>query len=89
MAVRRLNEPVPTPVRAEQVVDGGLRPVQVFNPRARRWLRVEHVLDSWHVDDRWWTTDPVRRAYFACQTEDGGAITLYWDAQEQAWYAQR
>ena len=87
--MKRLNEPVKVPVRADAGVDGGLRPAQVFNRRVRRWMRVEHVIDTWHVDDRWWTDDPVRRAYFACHTEDGSSLTVFYDAGSEGWYAQR
>jgi len=88
MSVRRLNEPVATPVRSDQTA-AGVRPSQVFHRRTRRWLRVEHVVDSWVVDDRWWTDEPIRRAYFACQTQDGSVSTLFCDLCDGSWHAQR
>lgn len=85
MAVRRLNEPIPAQVRAH--ADDG-RPWQV-RMRDGSWREVEHVLDEWEIDDRWWTDSPVRRNYFACQLLGGMAVTVMYDLSAEAWYVQR
>lgn len=82
----RLNAPVAVAVR----VDAQTRlPTRVRTPRSKRWLRVEHVLDAWQIDDRWWTEEPVRRSYFACQTDTGSVLTIYFDVTEGGWYGHR
>jgi hypothetical protein len=91
--VRRLNEPVPADVRLG--VDG--RPVRVAwrerrdaRGRGRRsYERVECVLDTWCVDDSWWSEQPVRRIYHELQLEGGVRLVLCWDLVAERWLAQR
>ena len=91
--LRRLNEPVPADVRLG--ADG--RPARVAW-RARRGARggehprlepVEVVLDTWCVDDAWWSEHPVRRIYHELQLEGGTRLVASWDMVEQRWLAQR
>ena len=88
MSVRRINEPVAMPVRADTTA-AGVRPRELFNERNRRWLRVEQVLDTWIVDDRWWSSEPVRRHYFICQTSSGQVATIFCDLVDGSWHAHR
>jgi hypothetical protein len=93
--VRRLNEPVPADVRLG--ADG--RPARVAwrerrdprgRGRGRRELeRVECVLDTWCVDDSWWSEQPVRRLYHEVQLEGGVRLVVCWDMVAACWLAQR
>jgi hypothetical protein len=76
---RRLNAPRHARVRASDrgrpsTVDG--RPV-------------EAVRESWLVEDRWWTDEPVRRRYWDVVTADGRSLVLYRDLESGGWYTQR
>ena len=76
---RRLNEPMATRVRAGP----GGRPLAV-DGRA-----VDAVRESWLVEDRWWTDEPVRRRYWEVVTRDGKSIVVYRDLEQGAWFEQR
>lgn len=43
------------------------------------WLKVREVLDCYRTDDRWWTSEPVARTYYALLLEDGRILTLFRD----------
>lgn len=91
--LRRLNEPVPADVRLG--ADG--RPARVAwrtRPGSRRRERtafeaVEVVLDTWCVDDAWWSDRPVRRIYHEVQLVGGMRLVLSWDMVAERWLAQR
>ena len=94
MSVRRLNEPVP----AEVSLDDGGRPAVVrWVPRRLSASRrthtrcdtVEAVLDIWYVDDMWWTSEPIRRAYHECQLSEGTRVIVMWDLVAGRWFVQR
>jgi hypothetical protein len=89
---RRLNEPAPASVRLG--ADG--RPERVAwridrgAPRAQpRYEPVECVLDTWCVDDAWWSERPVRRLYHEVQLVSGVRLVLSWDLLANRWLAQR
>jgi hypothetical protein len=91
-SVRRINEPMPADVRLGP--DG--RPAWVSwrgNGRGSRGgerrERVECVLDTWCVDDAWWTERPVRRIYHEVQLVSGVRLVLSWDMVAERWLAQR
>jgi hypothetical protein len=76
----RLNLPVPARVRTR---DRG-RPVAVDGHA------VEAIRESWLVEDRWWTDQPIRRRYWEVVTTDGRCIVLFRDLDRRgAWYTQR
>ena len=91
--LRRLNEPVPADVRLGP--DG--RPARVAWRGTGRGSRgahrqqdqVETVLDTWCVDDAWWTDRPVRRIYHEVQLMSGVRLVLSWDMVDERWLAQR
>jgi hypothetical protein len=56
--------------------------------RSGRWLAVE-VLDRWRTDDRWWTSAPVARAYYALLLDDGRTATVFRDEIKDSWWEQR
>ena len=90
-SVRRINEPVP----ARVWLDGADRPERVAwrtRPGDDAQLRpepVECVLDTWCVDDAWWSDRPVRRIYHEVQLTSGVRLVLSWDMVAQRWLAQR
>jgi hypothetical protein len=91
--VRRINEPAPAQVwldehdRPTRVAWRTTRPGAVRSGAAAE--RVECVLDTWCVDDAWWTERPVRRIYHEVQLVSGVRLVLSWDLVEQRWMAQR
>jgi hypothetical protein len=76
-AARRLNEPRPTAVLAEEGV-----------PAAVGGVRVAAVREEWRVVDRWWTEEPVRRRYFEVLLETGRNVVVF-AAEEGGWFTQR
>jgi hypothetical protein len=47
------------------------------------------VLDTWCVDDAWWSERPVRRLYHEVQLASGVRLVLSWDLLANRWLAQR
>lgn len=97
--LRRLNEPVPArvhlgadgrPARVAWRARHGARAVQAAaRGDGARFERVEVVLDTWCVDDAWWSDHPVRRIYHELQLEGGTRLVVSWDMVEGCWLAQR
>ena len=80
----QLNLPHPARVHAGA---GGV-PLQV-DGRA-----IELVRESWLVEDRWWTAQPLRRRYWEVVTTSGRNLVVFHDLgagreQAGAWFAQR
>jgi len=50
---------------------------------------VEAVRESWLVEDRWWTDEPLRRRYWEVVTADGRDVVVYRDLVAGGWFAQR
>ena len=76
---RRLAKPKHVRVKA----DGAGRP---------QWIgkrEVDAVRESWLVEDRWWTDEPLRRRYWEVVTGDGRDVVVFRDLIEGRWYAQR
>jgi hypothetical protein len=76
---KRLNAPRPVRVRAGErgrplVVDGRI---------------VEAVRESWLVEDRWWTDEPLRRRYWELVTRDGRSTVVFRDLDGGGWFSQR
>ncbi len=65
---RTLNKPLPARVRW-----GGENPVEV-NGEA-----VESLRESWLVEDRWWTAEPLRRRYWELVGERGRNLVVFHD----------
>ena len=76
---RRLGEPRPARVRA--------------GPRGRPLSvdgrRVEAVRESWLIEDRWWTGEPLRRRYWEVVTAEGRNRVVFRDLECGEWFAQR
>ncbi len=50
---------------------------------------VDAVCESWLVEDRWWTDEPLRRRYWEVVTRDGRSVVVYRDLVGGEWFAQR
>jgi hypothetical protein len=74
-----LNLPRPARVR---IGEGGV-PAQV-DGRA-----IEAVRESWLVEDRWWTAQPLRRRYWEVVTTSGRNLVVFHDLGAGAWFVQR
>ena len=79
-ALRGLAGPQP----ARVVASPGGTPHAVITGDRRRL--VVAVRDSWRVQDRWWTDEPVDRAYFDVILEPGRPALLYREASGE-WFA--
>jgi len=58
-------------------------------PKAVDGRAVEAVRESWLVEDRWWTTSPLRRRYWELVTVDGRNLVVFRDLEGGGWFAQR
>jgi hypothetical protein len=77
---RRLN----LPQMARVVAGEGGRPLVVDG------RPVDAVRESWLVEDRWWTDEPLRRRYWEIVTADGRNLVVFRDIQQGGtWYRQR
>ena len=50
---------------------------------------VAHVRESWLVEDRWWTEQPLRRRYWELVSESGRDLVVYHDLADGHWFRQR
>jgi hypothetical protein len=64
-----LNLPRPARVRAGL----GGAPLEVDG------RRIELVRESWLVEDRWWTAQPLRRRYWEAVTTNGRNMVVFHD----------
>jgi hypothetical protein len=74
---RALNLPLTARVRAERGV-----PFDVNGER------VEHVRESWLVEDRWWTGQPLRRRYWELVSVRGRNLVVFHDLRSGCWFTQ-
>jgi hypothetical protein len=78
MSAHALNVPTPARIRWR---DGF--PAQV-NGEA-----VEALRESWLVEDRWWTDEPLRRRYWELVGERGRNVVIFHDLCSGAWFEHR
>ena len=79
MSSRRLAEPAPVAVRSSA---GGA-------PVALAGRPVDSVREEWVVEDRWWTSRPLRRRYFELVLDDGRNAVVFRDLVDGRWFSQR
>ncbi|MEV4423631.1 hypothetical protein AB0L40_27235 [Patulibacter sp. NPDC049589] len=77
--IRRLGEPRPAVVRAAP--DG--RPLTVDGEA------VDGVVETWLLEDRWWTERPMRRRMWEVVTARGRAIVVHRDLVDGGWWRSR
>ena len=58
-------------------------------PRAVGAVAVEAVREEWVVEDRWWTSAPLRRRYFELALGDGRCVVVFRDLERVRWYSHR
>jgi hypothetical protein len=58
-------------------------------PRAVNRQTVALVREEWHVVDRWWTEEPVRRRYYEVVLESGQNMVVFHDEEGGIWFTQR
>jgi hypothetical protein len=73
-----LNPPRPARVRADAA----------GTPQAVDGRRIEQVRESWLVEDRWWTAEPLRRRYWEVVSERGRNLVVFHDLHRGGWFAQ-
>ena len=49
---------------------------------------VEQVRESWLVEDRWWTAQPLRRRYWEVVTSTGRNEIVFHDLETGTWLRQ-
>ena len=49
---------------------------------------VEHVRESWLVEDRWWTDQPLRRRYWELVSRSGRVLVVFHDLAQDRWFRQ-
>ena len=77
-AARRLSEPRPAAVAVEGQVPASVDRVQVATVR-----------EEWHVVERWWTEQPIRRRYFEVVLKTGENVVVFLDELGGGWFRQR
>ena len=70
----------PDPVEVQAAADGA--PVAVVA------TAVEAVREEWLVEDRWWTSTPLRRRYYELALADGRCVVVFRDLENGRWFAQ-
>lgn len=50
---------------------------------------VESVRERWLVEDRWWTSRPLRRSYFELAMKGGAVLVVFRELASGRWYAQK
>jgi len=71
----------PTPVNVGPAADGA--PGTVEN------VAVDAVREEWLVEDRWWTSTPLRRRYFELALADGRCVVVFCELEGGRWFSQR
>ena len=77
--MKRLSEPRAVRVRAGEH----------GRPEAIGDRSVEAVRESWLVEDRWWTDEPLRRRYWEVVTTAGQCVIVFRELARGGWYRQR
>ena len=49
---------------------------------------VEQVRESWLVEDRWWTEQPLRRRYWEIVSVRGRNLVVFHDLRSGGWFTQ-
>lgn len=50
---------------------------------------VDAVRESWLLEDRWWTDEPLRRRYWEVVTTSGRNVVVFHDLESGRWFAHR
>lgn len=76
----------------------GPRPVSVSARDGERGVKgepitvdgepVEIVRETWLIEDRWWTEQPLRRRYWELVTANGRNAVVFHDLRSGHWFSQ-
>jgi hypothetical protein len=77
------------PKRLNQPQRARVRPGERGRPESVDGRAVESVRESWLVEDRWWTEEPLRRRYWEVVTRDGRSLVVFRDLVSGSWFVQR
>jgi hypothetical protein len=58
-------------------------------PRAVDGHQVDAVRETWLLEDRWWTEEPLRRRYWEVNPTSGGDLVVYHHITAGDWWRQR
>ena len=50
---------------------------------------IEAVRESWLIEDRWWTDEPLRRRYWEVVSKGGANLVVFHDLRSGRWFTQR
>lgn len=50
---------------------------------------VESIREEWLVEDRWWSSPPLRRHYVELVLETGRCLVVFRDLETHHWFEQR
>jgi hypothetical protein len=78
-SVRRLA----APRRARVSTDAEGAPVTVDGEE------VDGIRETWLLEDRWWTEEPLRRRYWEVITTSGSDQVVFHDLIGRGWWSQR
>jgi hypothetical protein len=78
---RVLNEPRPARVRLDPAGSQEM-PAEVDGEA------IESLRESWLVEDRWWTAEPLRRRYWELVGERGRNVVVFHDLSSGRWWVQ-
>ncbi|MEA2298660.1 MAG: hypothetical protein QOF77_1596 [Solirubrobacteraceae bacterium] len=73
---------------------GGARAARVQADAGGTPIRIDRhtvtqVRESWLIEDRWWTDQPLRRRYWELVSETGRDIVVFHDLLAGSWFRQR
>jgi hypothetical protein len=57
-------------------------------PAAVNGEAIESLRESWLVEDRWWTAEPLRRRYWELVGERGRNVVVFHDLHHGGWFIQ-
>ncbi len=50
---------------------------------------VDAIRETWLLEDRWWTEQPLQRRYWELITREGRNIVVFHDIRSGIWWRQR
>jgi hypothetical protein len=78
---RVINQPQLARVRLDSARPAGM-------PVAVNGEAVESLRESWLVEDRWWTPEPLRRRYWELVGKRGRNVIVFHDLCTGRWFIQ-
>ena len=58
-------------------------------PRTVDGRHVDSIRETWLLEDRWWTEEPLRRRYWEVVTTSGSDQVVFHDLIAGGWWRQR